>query len=364
MKDRLLNVGLSSSCLFAPADGPSNYTYDLIKGLCIIEKKDRFHLVYGEAPLFRKNLIDFRQHNLSDHRPFLSLRIDPKLDLYHETCPFTTGRTLSRKAVITVHDISRVVRHDLYPDISDHITSAAFKQHLSMFDIIIVPSEHTRNDLVRHLQVEGNRISVIPGGIFEEFSPQSTYRTGLLKTRYGLKRPYILFVGPVEERKNIARVIEAYSLLKYESPPDLVIAGEKRRLKEPLKDLLKRYDVQSSVKYLGYVPKKDMPALYSGAELFFWPSLYEGFGLPVLEAMSCGTPVISSDTTSIPETAGKAAMLVDPCDPDEMAGAMRDLLSGTSKREEMRREGLRISGRYSAKAMASATLELYRKAAA
>ncbi|MCX5748941.1 MAG: glycosyltransferase family 1 protein [Candidatus Saganbacteria bacterium] len=360
--NKRLNIGIEGNCLFGHADGISAYTYNLIKYLCVVEKKDRFLVLSSAVPLFKKNRIDFKQHNLVNPGIFSSAARQ-RIDVYHDACFALTTPEPDRSHIVTVHDISSIARPELYPEDRSVFFRDRLAKVLKNTGTVIVPSDFVKREVLKFFTLDAGKINVIYEGIGDEFVPQTVYRTGLVKARYGLKRPYILFVGPVEERKNISGVLEAYSQLKYESPPDLVIAGDKRWLKEDLNDKIKRLELSGTVKYLGYVPKKELPALYSGAQLLVWPSLYEGFGLPVLEAMSCGTPVITSDASSMPEVAGDAAVLVNPYNIDGIADAIRGLLSNKERRLALSQKGLARAKLFSAKKMASDTLELYRKAA-
>jgi len=133
----------------------------------------------------------------------------------------------------------------------------------------------------------------------------------------------MLFLGKINETKNVRGLLEAYSLLKYESPPDLVIAGSSDTQSLNIKKLAEELEISNNVKHLGYIPRTDIPALMSGAEIFVWPSFYEGFGLPVLEAMACGSPVISSSNSCIPEIVGDAGILVDPGNIQKISEAIK-----------------------------------------
>jgi len=354
--DGSLDIGITASCLFGRPDGRAVYVHTLLKTLAVIEKKDRFHLIYPHAPFIGGNHLDFRQHNVIDHRPFLFFNLAPGSDVFHDTCPEFSEGPSRPGAVITVRGIFSPEHGGIQEKVLAKRLSGAFA--------VIAPSVFVRDRLIKDLGIDGGKMHVIPEGITEEFAPQSSYRIGLARTRYALKRPYILFMGPLEDRKNLPMALEAYGLLRYEDPPDLVIAGEKRRLKENLSDCVRRLELFNSVKYIGYVPKKDLPALYSGAEALLLPSLEEGFGLPALEAMSCGTPVVLSSSGSLSEAAGEAGVYVDPENAESIADGLRRVLSGRRTRDELKQKCLERAKLFSAKRMASDTLKLYRKVAA
>ena len=358
-----INTAIEGSCLFGRPAGPGICTYNLIKYLLMVEKVDRFVIWNSHPPLFRRDNIDFKQHNLTRNNPLIPSFLSPRIDVYHDACCALQGTPARSARILTVHDISPLVVPETCHDLTKKLFEANIRTALAGSSAVIVPSENTRNDLIKHLKVGASKISVIYEGAEEEFTPRTKYQIGLIKSRYSIKRPYVFFFGTLDERKNISRLLEAYAKLKYESPPDLVIAGEVKWLKEPLAKTIKRLGIENSVKYLGYVPRKDLPPLLSGAELLIWPSLYEGFGLPVLEAMSCGTPVVSSDVSSIPEICGDAGILVDPYDTDRIADAVKKVLSSIELQTALSQKGLERAKRFSLKNMAAKTLELYRKVA-
>jgi len=189
-----------------------------------------------------------------------------------------------------------------------------------------------------------------------------------VRNRYGLPERFILYVGTIEPRKNLTTLLEAYaaltsrvSNLQYPiSNIHLVIAGRKGWLYEGFFRRLRELGLEREVVFPGFVPDEDLPALYSAAELFVFPSLYEGFGLPPLEAMACGTPVITSNSSSLPEVVGEVGIMVEPRDVRALAEAMELVLTDEGKRREMREKGLRQAARFSWKRTAQETLEVYR----
>jgi glycosyltransferase involved in cell wall biosynthesis len=187
--------------------------------------------------------------------------------------------------------------------------------------------------------------------------------------RYGIRRPYCLFVGNLEPRKNLPRLIEAFGLLRRHglAPadlPQLVLAGTRGWLSSGIFRAAAGQGLEApDIVFTGYVPPADLPALYAGAACFVFPSLYEGFGLPVLEAMACGTPVVASTASSLPEVAGDAALLVDPHDVEGLAGALRRLWGDAELRADLRERGLQRATLYSWERTARLTLDVYERVA-
>jgi glycosyltransferase involved in cell wall biosynthesis len=183
-----------------------------------------------------------------------------------------------------------------------------------------------------------------------------------LRRRFGLNEPYILYVGALTLRKNIARALEAFAELN-SSHPGLcfVLAGPSTWKKTPIASLLERLGITERVLLTGPLTDDDLPALYNGADLFVFPSLYEGFGLPPLEAMACGTPVVTSNASSLPEVVGDAAITVDPYDVDALSGAMRRVLTDPCLRDEMRQKGLARASGFTWERTARETVSVYRQ---
>jgi glycosyltransferase involved in cell wall biosynthesis len=188
-----------------------------------------------------------------------------------------------------------------------------------------------------------------------------------VRQTYGIEGDYILSVGAIQPRKNLSRLVEAYSRLRRARPevklPQLVLVGKCAWLYTETLRTIKELEVSSSVILTGYAPEADLPALYSGALCFVYPSYFEGFGLPPLEAMKCGTPVIVGDKTSLPEVVGDAGMLVDPFDVDSMAAAIQRVISDSNLRAQLRVKGLERANLFDWQETARQTLSVYKRAA-
>ena len=213
---------------------------------------------------------------------------------------------------------------------------------LARADLILADSESTRRDLVELLSVDPSRIRVIYPAVDPTFRPSDAACVQGVRELYAIgEQSYILSVGTLQPRKNYVRLLQAFAQIRRDSglPHHLVIAGGPGWLYEPIYQAIQDLALGDSVHLLGYVDEGDLPALYTGAELFAFPSLYEGFGFPVLEAMACGTPVVSADSSSLPEAAGQAALLVPPTDTMALAEAMGRVLSESHTRAELIRRG-------------------------
>lgn len=232
---------------------------------------------------------------------------------------------------------------------------------------IIAPSEHTRRDLVATYGIAPERVSLIPLAAGARFAPVTDEgELRRVRGRYGIAEDYILALGSIQPRKNLARLVRAYADLRRARPqaklPQLVIAGKRAWLYAETLRAISESGAQDKIILTGYVPEADLPALYSGARCFVYPSLFEGFGLPPLEAMACGTPVIAGDRTSLPEVVGDAGLLVNPFDEAALARSIARLLDDDGLRAALRAQGLERARRFSWRRTAQLTLAAYERA--
>ncbi len=232
--------------------------------------------------------------------------------------------------------------------------------------LLIAVSENTKNDMVNQLEVDENRIRVVPLATSSEFKPQPSERTEEVKRQFGVEGDYVLFVGSISRRKNVTRIVRAFARLRkqYSSPLRLVIVGRPTYGADDALEAMQSPQVRDSVTTISFCDRSQLAALYSGARLMLFPTLYEGFGLPVLESMACGTPVVTSNLSSLPEVAAGAALLVDPKDEEAIAEAALSLLKRPELHAEHRRLGFERAKQFSWTETARKTLAVYRDAAA
>jgi glycosyltransferase involved in cell wall biosynthesis len=228
---------------------------------------------------------------------------------------------------------------------------------------VILISEHSRRDLLTRFRLEEDRLKVIYLGVNQGFKPASTGACSEVRKKYQLPRRYLLSVGTLEPRKNFCTLLHVLlRLQKMGLNMPLVLAGRKGWLYESFLKQLHQLGLAGQVLLLDFVAEADLPALYSAADLFVFPSLYEGFGLPVLEAMACGAPVVCSNAASLPEVCGEAAWLVDPLAVESWAEAIASILADPARQEDMRGQGFRQAERFTWERTAAETLEVYRQA--
>ena len=288
------------------------------------------------------------------------------IDVYHGVCNFELPIRKMCRYVVTIHDLVPYFFPELVP--KKHLLFFKFliKRVAHTADLIITDSEHSKRDIVRYLKVPEGKIRVIYLGYdakYRELHDRQVIQEVLL--RYGIRQPYLLFVGVIEPKKNLERLVDAYVMLRkntsWGKELQLVIAGGKGWFSEQLYQKVRELELDKYIVFTGFVPDEDLPALYSGAELFVFPSIYEGFGLPVLEAMSCGTPVVTSNVSSLPEVAGNAGFLVDPYDSKAILQGIETVLSDTHRQEQMQQAGYLQARQFSWRKTAEETYNVYRE---
>ncbi|HVX31174.1 MAG TPA: glycosyltransferase family 1 protein [Nitrolancea sp.] len=255
-----------------------------------------------------------------------------RLDIIHDpfgVSPFFLPRRIAPfKRVLTLHDVIPYV----FPETHARLTNLLFRRYiprsLRFVDRIITDSEASRRDIIRFLKFPAERVHAIPIGVAPWFEPAGAEAIARVRARYELPSDYILAVGSLNPRKNLETLFTAYHRLRQRGfPHRLVVVGPSAWKSVGIFQRLRDLGLERDVRLTGFVADEDLPALYSAAAALVLPSLYEGFGLPPLEAMACGTPVVTSNTSSLPEVVGDAGLMVDPLDVDALAAAIDRLLT-------------------------------------
>ena len=285
------------------------------------------------------------------------------LDLLHSLGNYGPLRPLTR-SVVTVHDLIPLIAHASGPGRRMRFRAATLdflmEQSLRRADRIAVDSDFTGRQLVAHYPFVAAKIRVIYCGLPRRETPSESETRNVLD-RHGVRKPYLLAVGLYFPHKNIERLVQAFARLNQGAaiPHQLVLVGEPGANRVSLHAAVAQAAVKDCVVFTGFVSDAEVAALYSAAELFVMPSLMEGFGFPVLEAMASGIPVVCANAGSLPEVAGDAAVLFDPTDVQDMARAIREVLESPALRERLIACGLKRAQRFSFRRMAEETLELY-----
>lgn len=284
------------------------------------------------------------------------------LDLFHSSDVFMWDNRPA-KNIITMFDITTVLFPEFHTkaNIRLHDRKIAFVK--DAVHKIVAISECTKNDLVKHCDISADRIKVIyPGCDHDRFRVIAEDDVLPVLRKYGLSPGYILFVSTIEPRKNVERLVEAFERLARMGKPSeqLVLVGAKGWLSEKIYRRIENSPLKNQITWLGQMPEEDLPSIYNGAGLLAYPSIYEGFGLPVVEAMACGVPVVATKTSSVPEIVQDAGLLVDPYNAEELAGAMHALLKDQQLRREMAERAVARAQFFSWGKMAREMLETYR----
>jgi glycosyltransferase involved in cell wall biosynthesis len=332
-----MKIGVDAGCLGVAEDrlkvGVYQLVLNLLKELSRIDKKNEYWL-YSFGPIGPGVLKEFgrnvKNKVLKPKKGWLNLRLSWEFLVNKPDLFLGFGQALPLfhplKSLVFVYDLAFEYFPECYPDSSKKI-SWQTKRAAQRSDWLAAISQSTKNDLIELYGVDRKKIRVIYPGVNPIFKPQSRRKIAQVKKKYQLNDSYFLFVGSLKPSKNLPRIIEAFArfLSKTRDDYQLILAGSDFWIDKEIASAIKKLKLEKKVKNLGYVSRGDLPALYSGAEAFVSPSLYEGFGLPLVEAMACGAPVVTSNIGPIPEVVGKAGILVDPHDIGEITQAMKQI---------------------------------------
>jgi glycosyltransferase involved in cell wall biosynthesis len=366
-----MRIGMKISPLTVLRAGIPNYIIHLLRALAEVDNSNEYFLYTNRPVPFELDLPDrFRIVTVTFPSPCLQLwyqiglPMQMKKDgiqLYHDPV-YPLPFVLRVPGVITVHDLSNYTIPGAHK-FRSALSGKFFPAHLRKAKQIITDSSYTASELVRLFPWVESRVNVVHLGISDRFR-RVTCRTTLESAgiMYGLPARFLLFLGTLEPRKNIERLLEAFALSCPGIPYSLVITGGLGWKYEKLLELISGHPNKDRIHLTGYVKDEHLPALLSLAEFLVYPSILEGFGFPILEAMACGTPVITSNVSSMPEISGDAAFLVDPLSVDSISNGINILSGDRELREELKRRGLERASCFSWRETALKTLEIYEKA--
>ncbi len=372
-----MKIGFDISAQSLPRSGVGQYQINLLKALLQLDSENEY-LLYGfnfrnrrrfeeirfNADNYTLNISSIPQRLITGWWltfPFPSLeKVVGDCDLYHvsELCvpPVKKG-----KRVAFVHDLTTLLYPQYHVQSNRFLHNRRFK-HLDQVDAILTNSEYTKKDIVEYLKIDPEKIHVSYLGAGSEFRPMSSEETRQSLEPFKLTKPYILFVGTLEPRKNVKNLIKAFNRLKLKRkiPHQLLLVGQDGWLCDEVYDEIDRSPARGDILRMGYVNDADIPRLMNGADCFIYPSFYEGFGLPVLEAMQCGTPVITSNCSSLPEVGGDACVYIEPGSVESITEALYNVLSRDSLQKEMTIKGLERAKQFSWEKCAEVTLGVYK----
>ncbi len=370
-----MRIAIDAHSVGTGLGGNESYATNLIEALAEIDKTNLYTLYVTRKEAvdrFTKRWPNFSVRATLPHTPLIriplilsaELRRQP-VDVLH--VQFTAPPLSPCPFVVSIHDLSFEHLPETFKWRSRNQLKATVRRSARNAARVIALSEHAKRDIIETYAIAPDRIRSIPLAASHRFRPV-TDADELKRVRqtYAIEGEYILSVGAIQPRKNLRRLIEAYARLRWTRPegnlPKLVVAGKCAWLFEETLRSIKELQVTESVILTGYVPENDLPALYSGALCFVYPSYFEGFGLPPLEAMKCGAPVITGDRTSLPEVVGDAGLMVDPFDVDALAAAISTLISDSALRAKLIAKGLERARLFDWKETARQTLTVYQEA--
>jgi len=334
------------------------------------ERPDHTFIVYGNqntwvdfvSPNLKVKIIPERFTIFWDHIILSRYIYRDKVDVFFS--PFDKAPIFSPVPfIITIHDLLFYViseRNYLTRDFYNTAYTLLRKTIAKRASLVITVSQYSKNDIVKRWEILEDKVKVIPNGISEQFKPiESLELIDGVKKRYGIKGNYLLYVGNFKPHKNVTCLIDAFAKLPQDLKNlyQLVLCGKKDKYRILLEREIGNLRLSGKVVFIDMIAEEDLPALYSGATIFVFPSLYEGFGLPPLEAMACGTPVVCSNATSLPEVVGDSGVLVDPERPEALANAIESLLSDRSLLESLSLKGLKRAKEFSLEHTAKKLLE-------
>ncbi len=365
-----MRIGVSAEFIGTKPCGIATATRNLLRGLAPLEGPHHFYpylatrkatSLVPSTPFIHPRLV--RPYASWVRVPFtlpLELLRHP-VDLFHATSGWAPP-WCPRPMLATIYDLSFETHPEAFPFFMRARLSFLVRRTAHQALVVITPSQHSANDLVRLYAVPPDKIRVIHLPLDPGLAPVADpVEIGRVRSLYGLARPYILYLGTLEPKKNVDKLIRAFAALRRERDlgHQLVIAGRPLYFARPIVDLARSLGLDRDILFPGPIPEQDLAALYSGADIFAFLSAYEGFGYPPLEAMAMGTPVLASNTSSLPEILGDAAALVNPSDQEQITRRLAELLTDPGLRSDLRARGFEHVRRFDPVALARQTVAVY-----
>jgi glycosyltransferase involved in cell wall biosynthesis len=383
-----MRIGIDARTILNPekgdAIGVGHYTYQLVRHLLEIDHENEYVIFFDfrvrekDVKKFAKPNVKIKFYPFSDYKKYLpgaysellgtATLSKEKLDILHSASPTSRIPVGYRgKCVVTFHDLGIYENPQCYPTMKGTRDKTIYKLMAGKADKIIAVSQSNKKALEKYLSVDEKKIEVIMSGLDKRFFDDPKIDIEKIKGKFGITKKYILFLGTLEPIKNITRLLEAFAKFKTEQKNQfkkcdyqLVLAGKRGWLSDQYQVLIKDLGLSKDVVMTGYVIGDEVVPLFKGAEFFVMPSLYEGFGMTVLEAFATGTPAILSQVASLPEIAGNAAYFINPIDTEEIAEAMKKFSENEELRKEYCERGFIQAKKYDWEKCARETLEVYK----
>jgi glycosyltransferase involved in cell wall biosynthesis len=367
-----MNIGINMMVVPSARTGIGTYAVNLVEQLLKLDGENRYFIfITGDLPL--ENVNSERHHiiNVCQNKswirrilaeqfilPFLVKKY--KIDLLHSVA-FSCPAIKLCKSVLTIHDLAYRVFPETVLKSRRIYYNLMFPLYAAISDKIITVSENTKKDVIRYFHIPEDRINTVLLGVSGQLRQEDSIDTRTVLSGLGITGEYLLYIGSLEPRKNLVRLLQAFALVREEVNIKMVIVGPKGWMYDDIFSSAAATKHKEDIIFTGRVEDADLPKLYSQTNAFIFPSLYEGFGLPALDAMACGAPVIASDTSSLREVCGDTAVYVDPFEVESISESILMLLKDDRRREELKLKGLERSRQFSWEKTARMTLEVYKE---
>jgi glycosyltransferase involved in cell wall biosynthesis len=372
-----MRVGIDGYPLAEPRTGVGHYTLELARALALISSADEFELVspapfdvaaleeIGRAKL--PNLLtknppasSIRGHWWSIGLPMYIRRAG--FDLFHGT-NFDVPLWKQGRSLVTIHDLSALLHPEKHRSRLVRRARLRLPLVVRFADMIITPTEAVKREVCDRFKLKPAKVTAIHSAARGSFKPMPFAQSAELRQRLRVENDFLLFVGTLEPRKNLLTLLKAFARIigHGDLRPQLVIAGGEGWLMDDMFAFIRKSGITERLRFTGYLSDEELRGLYSSCKVFVYPSVYEGFGLPPLEAMACGAPVVAGLIPSLQEVLGSAARLVDPMDVDALAEAIVELLNDENQRQVLGAAGLEHAGKFSWEKTARLTLDVYQQ---
>lgn len=369
-----MHIGIDAHAIGAQQGGNETYIRNLIIALAELDHENQYTLYFSDAQAanaWRNRYANFRVRLLPPPTPLVRVPVALAVELRRRPVDILhvqyTAPPFCRAPVITtIHDLAFEHLPETFTRRGKTQLRLTVRRTARRAAHILTVSEFSRQDIINTYQLPPDKITVTHNGCEPQFTPQPTSNceADIIKGKFGITRNYLLAVGSLQPRKNLVRLLRAYARLRQQEPTfqlQLVIVGRQLWLYREILQEIKQQNFAADVIITGYASDEDLPALYRSAVALVYPSLFEGFGLPPLEAMACGTPVITSNSSSLPEVVGTAALLVDPYEEAALAQAMCNISGDATLRLQLRQAGIQQAKGFTWSAAAEKTLKLYQE---
>ncbi|MBC8390244.1 MAG: glycosyltransferase family 4 protein [Actinobacteria bacterium] len=371
-----MKIAIDATIVRKENTGVGFYVINLLSGLCRADDHNEYYIfmnknLLSELSIIKKKNINIIHKNFKSRffRIFWQLFILPfnlrsmKISLLHSTNYITPLIKIGFKIIVTIHDFTFYLFPEKYTIMKRIFYKSFIPFFIKISDKVITDSNNTKKDIFKIFNISERKITVIYVSYQEYYNNiKNNDLSKKILMKYNINRNFILFVGMIEPRKNILSILKAFIEIDEELDLDLVIVGKKGWYFKEIDNFMEKIKglkLTNKIIFTGYVPEKEIKYFYQSALIFVFPSFYEGFGLPPLQAMACGTPVITSNVSSLPEVVGDSAIRIDPNNLEELTNSIKLLYNNPAKRSELIRKGLKQAKKFNLIRIAKKTISIY-----